>query len=114
MLTGGTNGKITYWDAVDGSAIREVEGDGDYIMSLDVIATGEFFVSGGGDKFKKVNLVHYDDGEVIASGRGHSGAINDIKFSPDMSLIASVGSTGEVIVWECPDIEYLAEMHGNQ
>lgn len=106
MLTCGSNHKITYWDNVDGQIIRVIEGGDDIMTSLDVLPSGEFFISGSKDKVLK--LWHYDDGLPVAIGRGHSGSINAIKVSPDQRTIVSVGSAGEIIFWEMPDLGYLA------
>jgi len=114
MLTCGTNGKITYWDAVDGEAIREIEVADDFVQSCDVDPSGEFFMSGSGHRERLVKLWHYDEGLPAAVGRGHAGGINDIKFSPDMTSIASVGSAGEIMIWEMPPREELLNIMEEQ
>jgi len=105
VLTCGTNGNITYWDASDGQAIRVINGGTVFLQSLDVDPHGEFFVCGGHDKL--LTLWHYDDGLPVAVGRGHSGVINAVKISPDQKSIVSVGSNGEIIFWEMPKHEEL-------
>lgn len=109
ILTCGSNHKITYWDAADGQAIRVIDG-GDHVMtSLDVETDGEFFASGSDDKC--LQLWHYDDGLPVAIGRGHSGKIKSVKISPDNSMIVSVGSTGEMILWEMPPVGALRSVN---
>jgi WD40 repeat protein len=54
-LTCGSNHKITYWDAYDGSAIREIDGGEEEMNALDVDRTGACFVSGGDDALVKVS-----------------------------------------------------------
>lgn len=103
MLTCGSNHKISYWDAVDSQVIRVIEGGDDMMTSLDVTPSGEFFVSGSKDRMLKI--WHYDDGLPVAIGRGHSGAIKSVKISPDQRTIVSVGSSGEIIFWEMPNLE---------
>lgn len=110
MLTCGTNGKITYWDSCDGEAIREIEVAEDFVQCCDINASGEFFLSGSGQRERLVKLWHYDEGLPAAVGRGHAGGINDIKFSPDQTTIASVGSAGEIIIWEVPSRGVLLEV----
>jgi WD40 repeat protein len=46
MLTCGSNHKITYWDAADGQIIRVIDGGEDGMTTLDIVSSGEFFVSG--------------------------------------------------------------------
>jgi len=100
MLTCGTNHKITYWDSVDGQAIRVIDGGDGFMTALDVDPIGEFFISGSEDKLLKI--WHYDDGLPVAIGRGHSGSIKAVKMSPDQRTIVSVGSTGEILFWDVP------------
>jgi len=105
MMTCGSNHKITYWDSVDGQTIRVIDGGDRNMSALDIEPSGEYFISGSEDKLLKV--WHYDDGITAAIGRGHSGYIKSVKISPDLKLIVSVGSTGEIIFWEFPEISKL-------
>lgn len=102
ILTCGSNHKISYWDAYDGSAIRVVDGsDTEAMTSLDVEAgSGERFVSGSADKLVKVWA--YDDGIATAIGTGHSGRVTAVKFSPDMRSVVSVGADGAIFIWDLP------------
>lgn len=102
MLTCGSNHKITYWDAVDGQAIRVIDGGDDAMTCLDIEPTGEFFVSGSKDRL--LTVWHYDEGLPMAVGHGHSGAVCAVKISPDGQTIVSVGSTGEIVFWEMPSL----------
>lgn len=108
MLTCGSNHKITYWDAVDGQAIRVIDGGDGVMTSLDVTSSGEFFVSGCEDKMLKV--WHYDEGLPMGLGYGHSGSIKAVKISPDERSIVSVGTTGEIIFWEMPHLGDMREL----
>ena len=100
MLTCGTNHKITYWDAVDGQAIRVIDGGDDFMTCLDVDSTGEFFATSCDDAL--VKIWHYDDGLAVAVGMGHSGQIKSLRMSPDEKFIVSAGTNGEIIFWEMP------------
>jgi WD40 repeat protein len=98
LLTCGSDRKLTYWDAYDGTAIRIVEGSRYELNALDIDPEGVKFVSGGNDCLVKV--YDYDDGEVRAIGEGHSGGITAVKFSPDLKSIVSVGAEGGIFVWK--------------
>jgi WD40 repeat protein len=111
MLTCGSNHKITYWDSVDGQAIRVIDGGEGVMTCLDVEPSGEFFVSGCEDKLLKV--WHYDEGLPVSVGRGHCGSIKSVKISPDLSTIVSVGTTGEIIFWEMPNLADLRDAAGS-
>jgi len=102
LLTTGTDRKITNWDAYDGSAIRIVDGStAAEVNTLDIAGSGEFFVSGGGDKV--VKLWHYDEGQCQAVGIGHSGGVSKVCVSPDQRNIISVGDEGAILIWNIPE-----------
>ena len=53
IITGGTDGKIGYWETYDGSQIRELDGSKSAsINGMDIY--GDQFVTGGGDQLIKV------------------------------------------------------------
>lgn len=99
LLTSGTDRKITYWDAVDGSPIRIMDGSATAeLTALDIAADGERFVSGGADKV--VKLYSYDEGKCYFRGVGHSGTITKVHISPDQKFMVSTGDEGAVFVWK--------------
>ncbi|KAI9220863.1 WD40-repeat-containing domain protein [Blastocladiella britannica] len=101
LLTSGTDRKVAYWEAYDGSLIREIEASmSDTINGLDMAADGRSFVIGGSDKIVKV--YRYEEGDVTYVGIGHSTDILKVKISPDGRTIVSVSSDGAVFQWEWP------------
>lgn len=102
LLTTGSDRKLTYWDAYDTNAIRIMDGSLEAeINTLDIEpSNGEVFVSGGNDKM--VKLWGYDDGINTYSGKGHSAGINQVRFTPDLKKIVSVGREGAIFVWTMP------------
>lgn len=103
VLSCGTDRKICFWDAYDGAAIRELELlEGCSANSIALFADGEMFVSGGEDRL--VKLWSYDEGEVIATGTGHSYPIAKVAVSPDQSEIVSVGEDGGVFIWDVSSV----------
>lgn len=101
LVTCGSDRKVTYWDATDGSAIRILDGAESEINALHVDPHGSSFVSCGEDKL--VKLWHYDEGYIMGVGTGHSGGVNSVKISPDRTKIVSTGEEGTVFVWSMPD-----------
>lgn len=97
VLTAGSDRKVSYWDPLDGSAIRVLDASEDEINALAITAEGEFFVSAGADKLVKV--WHYDEGVCHYIGVGHSGSITQVAISPDQGICVSVGSEGAICVW---------------
>ena len=100
IITCGSDRKLTYWDAVEASPIRVLEGSSEQINALAIDKTGDFFACGG--QASQLKLFHYDEGYLAALGEGHSGAINSIKISPDQKQMVSVGSEGAIFVWKYP------------
>ena len=56
--------------------------------------------SGGADQLVKIWL--YDEGDCIATGVGHSGAVTRVKISPDRRTCVSVGAEGAIMIWKMP------------
>jgi len=99
LLTTGSDRKITYWDAIDCTAIRELEASSSAeVNSLDIAASGQFFATGGGDRL--VKIWDYDEGSVTHIGVGHSSGITKVKVSPDGQRVVSVGEEGAVMIWK--------------
>ncbi len=99
VLTTGTDRKLGWWDAVDGEIIRELDGSlSGGLRTLDIDEAGDQFVSGGQDQLVKV--YDYDLGVCVAMGKGHSGAINEARFTPDGRGVVSVGEEGAILIWE--------------
>merc|ERR1719410_353685 len=98
ILTTGSDRKITYWDSVDGTAVRIVDGsETAAVNTLNLTSDGEFFVSGGADKV--VRVWHYDEGYCMRYGLAHSGSITKCLVSPDQQTVVSVGDEGAIMIW---------------
>ncbi|EGF78625.1 hypothetical protein BATDEDRAFT_26475 [Batrachochytrium dendrobatidis JAM81] len=101
LLTSGTDRKVAYWEAFDGSLIRELEvSQSDTINGLDITCDGKLFVIGGSDKLVKV--YRYEEGDVAFVGVGHSTDITKVKISPNGSYVVSVSAEGAVFCWALP------------
>ncbi|KAI8827083.1 WD40-repeat-containing domain protein [Fimicolochytrium jonesii] len=99
LLTSGTDRKVGYWEAFDGSLIRELEASqSDTINGLDITADGKYFVIGGSDKLVKVYL--YEEGSIAFVGVGHSTDITKVKISPDQRKIVTVSADGAIFSWK--------------
>ena len=59
--------------------------------------------TGGGDK--DVKVWGYDEGACFHVGKGHSGAITKVKFTPDGQKIITVGSEGAIFIWQNMPLE---------
>jgi len=107
IVTCGTDRKLTYWDAYDGTAIRHIEASDDSPMTcLAVDSDGGVVVTGSGDKL--VKLYGYDDGHCYFVGKGHSSTVTRVAVTPDEDLslrkIVSVGAEGAIMIWDFEDV----------
>ncbi|XP_051157858.1 cilia- and flagella-associated protein 52 isoform X2 [Leptopilina boulardi] len=101
VLTCGTDRLIGYWETLNASLIREVEGSGIGALNcIDISGDCRHFVTGSNDSI--VKLWHYQNGEISHIGLGHAAIITGIKFSPDAKYIVSVSADGAIIIWKCP------------
>ncbi|KAI8850812.1 quinon protein alcohol dehydrogenase-like superfamily [Chytridium lagenaria] len=101
LLTSGTDRKVAYWEAFDGSLIRELEASqSDTINGLDITTNGKYFVIGGSDKL--VKIYRYEEGDVAFIGIGHSTDIMKVKISPDQRHVVSVSADGAIFRWSFP------------
>ncbi|KAL1517593.1 hypothetical protein ABEB36_001334 [Hypothenemus hampei] len=102
ILTGGSDRKVAYWEVLDGSLVRELEGSPTGIInSLDISPNGEYFVTGGNDQI--IKLWKYQEGMTTHIGMGHAAVITAVRFSADGKFIVSASAAGTIFVWECPE-----------
>ncbi|XP_025190982.1 cilia- and flagella-associated protein 52-like [Melanaphis sacchari] len=101
LLTSGTNRYIGFWEALDGSLIREIEGSAvAAINSLDITPTGKYFVTGSSDQTVKVWL--YNEGVPTHVGVGHAGVVTNVRVSPDGRYLVSTSVDGGIFLWRFP------------
>ncbi len=103
VLTTGTDRKLSYWDVIDGTPIRVMDGSAsEMVNALALTNDGSAFVSAGADRLVKV--WGYDEGFCYAVGVGHSGAITKAVISPDQRTVVTVGDEGAIFIWNMPAI----------
>lgn len=101
ILTCGSDRKIGYWETLDGSLVREVEGTSvGSVNCIDISADGCYFVTGGNDCL--VKFWDYMLGEIIHVGVGHAAIVTACRFSSDNKFIVTTSSDGAIIIWNSP------------
>ncbi|XP_015113522.1 cilia- and flagella-associated protein 52 [Diachasma alloeum] len=101
ILTCGSDRKISYWETLDGSLIRETEGSTVGALNcLDISPDGRYFVTGGSDCLLK--FWDYHTAEVTYVGTGHAAIITACKFDSKGTHIVSASADGAVIIWRSP------------
>jgi len=101
IVTVSSDKRIVFWDAFNANIIRELEASvNSQPNSVFISPDGSSLVTGGDDKLVKV--WDFQTGELIAVGRGHCGNIKKALYSPDQSIIVSVGAEGGIYIWKQP------------
>ncbi|VEN44167.1 unnamed protein product, partial [Callosobruchus maculatus] len=106
--SGGSDRKIAYWEVLDGSLVRELEGSNSgTINCLDISHDGDRILSGGNDQL--VKLWKYQEGTATHIGLGHAAVITAARFSADDKFLVTCDAAGGIFVWECPRDEQKVE-----
>lgn len=99
LVTVSSDKRIVFWDSFNATVIRELEASlNAQPNSIDISPDGKEFVTAGDDKLVKV--WDFQEGELIAVGKGHCGNIKKAIYSPDQSIIVSVGAEGGIYIWK--------------
>jgi WD40 repeat protein len=97
----GQEKRLTKWDLRDPNYLECVPLSSDNTDEATCVAVshnGAIVATGGSKKMLKL----FDSGEGltrVAEVVGHSGAINDLVFSPDDKQLVTVGEDGAILVW---------------
>lgn len=101
ILTCGTDRKITYWETLDCSMVREIEGSSvGAINCLDISPDGRCFVTGSNDC--TVRIWQYESADLTHVGVSHAAIITACKLSADGRYIVTTSADGEIAIWKCP------------
>ncbi|XP_076240954.1 cilia- and flagella-associated protein 52 [Calliopsis andreniformis] len=101
VLTCGTDHKIAYWETLDGSLVREVEGS--VTAALTAICSshdGRYFLTGSDDSI--IKLWDYRTAIVVRLGLAHAAPITNCAFSPDGKFIVTVSADSAIMIWIYP------------
>jgi DNA-binding SARP family transcriptional activator/WD40 repeat protein len=97
-----TGWPLTAYDVATGKRIWRRGDLTTWYTALDINRAGTLLAIGdvGHEKSARdVLLVNTATGETVRTLRGHRSTVNDIRFSPDGTLVGSVSNDGELVVW---------------
>ncbi|KAL8451311.1 hypothetical protein Emag_002816 [Eimeria magna] len=102
ILATGSDHKVHYFDAIDGTKIRELEAaeEGD-INCVAFHPAFSLFCTGGDDRL--LRLWGYESGDCVAQTRWHADVVRCTAFSPDGKLLVSGGNCGVLHFWRVPE-----------
>ncbi|KAK2960411.1 putative Cilia- and flagella-associated protein 52 [Blattamonas nauphoetae] len=97
LVTCSTDRTATYWDAYEGSLLRELPLSDLELFALAIDPSGTLMAVGGSDKV--VRIVDYDEGKVLLMGEGHPEKITCLTWSPDGRKLVSGSADGSIFIW---------------
>lgn len=101
ILTCGTDRKIAYWETLDGSLVREIEGSmAGTLNTISISHDGQYFLTGSEDSI--VKLWEYRTASTIRLGLAHAAAVTRCVFAPNNKFIVTASADGAIMLWEYP------------
>jgi len=98
LATSDTDGKIRFYQIVDGRQLLILKGHTAWIWSITFSPNGKVIASGSDDQ--TVKLWDINTGECLKTLQGHSSAIHSIDFSSDSKTVASASEDRTVKLWD--------------
>ncbi len=106
LVSGGYDGKLTWWDTAAKKVIRTTDAHAKWIRQIRVSPDGKFVLSVADDMLAK--LWDAETGKLVRDLKGHAektpqhfaSMLYACTFSPDGKHIATADKVGKVIVWE--------------
>jgi WD40 repeat protein len=122
LARGFADGSARIWDAATGEELLTVTGHGLEpsanfgvygVGSVDFSPDGARLATAGIDADALVKIWDSASGEQLATLAGHKLSVNDVRFSPDGSMIATTSEDGETRLWDAGSGELLLTLdHG--
>ena len=113
ILTCGTDGKIAYWETLDGSLVREIEGSiTGTLNTISISHDGQHFLTGSDDSI--VKLWEYRTATTIRLGLAHAAAITRCVFAPDDKFIVTASADGSIMLWKYPFLKKISITDDNK
>ncbi len=113
VATGGVDGTVSLWRTTDLWRQTSFRVQQSQITSLRFGPGGRTLAcSGSADSC--VRIWDTQKREVVATLRGHSYGVPALTFSPDGTLLATVGGDGLIKLWETHSWEELVTLHGHE
>jgi WD40 repeat protein len=98
LATASNDGKVCFWNPLDGSLRRVIEPGRGRLWSVDYAPGHQVIATSGDDGV--IDLWRVADGQRIAELAGHTDRISSVTFSPDGRLLASASYDGTTRLWK--------------
>ncbi|XP_037329128.2 WD repeat and SOCS box-containing protein 1 isoform X2 [Pungitius pungitius] len=113
LATGLSNGRIKIWDVYTGRLLLNLMDHTDIVRDLTFAPDGSLMlVSASRDKTLRVWDLK-DDGNMVKVLRGHQNWVYCSAFSPDSSILCSVGAGKAVFLWNMDKLTLMRKLEGH-
>lgn len=113
LATGLSNGRIKIWDAYTGKLLLNLMDHADVVRDLTFAPDGSLMlVSASKDNTLRVWDLK-DDGNMVKVLRGHPGWVYCSAYSPNSSMLCSVGSLKAVFLWNMDQYSLIQKLDGH-
>ncbi|XP_029373796.1 WD repeat and SOCS box-containing protein 1 isoform X2 [Echeneis naucrates] len=113
LATGLNNGRIKIWDVYTGKLLLNLMDHTDVVQDLTFAPDGSLMlVSASRDKTLRVWDLK-DDGNMVKVLRGHHNWVYCSAFSPDSSILCSVGAGKAVLLWNMDKYTLIRKLEGH-
>ncbi|KAM8904653.1 WD repeat and SOCS box-containing protein 1 isoform 1-T1 [Spinachia spinachia] len=113
LATGLSNGRIKIWDVYTGKLLLNLMDHTDIVRDLTFAPDGSLMlVSASRDKTLRVWDLK-DDGNMVTVLRGHQNWVYCSAFSPDSSILCSVGAGKAVLLWNMDKLTMMRKLEGH-
>ncbi|XP_071378305.1 WD repeat and SOCS box-containing protein 1 isoform X2 [Centroberyx affinis] len=113
LATGLNNGRIKIWDVYTGKLLLNLMDHTDIVRDLTFAPDGSLMlVSASRDKTLRVWDLK-DDGNMVKVLRGHQNWVYCSSFSPDSSILCSVGAGKAVFLWNMDKYTLIGRLEGH-
>ncbi|XP_036762211.1 WD repeat and SOCS box-containing protein 1 isoform X2 [Manis pentadactyla] len=113
LATGLNNGRIKIWDVYTGKLLLNLVDHTEVVRDLTFAPDGSLIlVSASRDKTLRVWDLK-DDGNMMKILRGHQNWVYSCAFSPDSSMLCSVGASKAVFLWNMDKYTMIRKLEGH-
>uniref|UniRef100_A0A2K5VD42 WD repeat and SOCS box-containing protein 1 n=1 Tax=Macaca fascicularis TaxID=9541 RepID=A0A2K5VD42_MACFA len=113
LATGLNNGRIKIWDVYTGKLLLNLVDHTEVVRDLTFAPDGSLIlVSASRDKTLRVWDLK-DDGNMMKVLRGHQNWVYSCAFSPDSSMLCSVGASKAVFLWNMDKYTMIRKLEGH-
>ncbi|XP_069766974.1 WD repeat and SOCS box-containing protein 1 isoform X2 [Narcine bancroftii] len=113
LATGLSNGRIKIWDVYTGKFLLNLMDHSEIVRDLTFAPDGSLIlVSASRDKTLRVWDLK-DDGNMVTILKGHNSWVYSCAFSPDSSILSSVGAGKAVFLWSMEKYTMIRKLEGH-